>query len=70
MEVLEDFVVCMDFDHMLCSKEEWLAAFESKDYTSKLFVMGIIALFGWEKAAGVESDWMESIFEFLHKDGT
>ena len=69
-EVLEVLVVCTDFDNMLCSKKEWSAALKSEDNTGKLFVMRIIVLFSWEEAAGVEGDWVESIFEFLHKDGT
>ncbi len=32
--------------------------------------MGVVILFHWEEAVGVEGYWMDAIIEFLHNDGS
>jgi len=46
----------------------WAATFESKDYTSKFFVMCVVVLFRRKKTSGVKGNGVNTIFKFLGND--
>jgi len=58
-------MVSTDVNHVCGPKKQWAATFESKDYTSKFFVMCIIVLFHRKETSRVKGNGVNTIFKFL-----
>jgi hypothetical protein len=69
-EVLEILVISADLNRVCSSKKEGTTTFEPKKNGGEFFVMGVVILFGGEKAVGVEGNRVDSIVEFLQNDGS
>ena len=69
-KVLEVFVVGIYFHWLRSTKEERVSHLESKDDSSKFFVMCIIISFSREEASIVEPNGVNPIIKLLSNDST
>ena len=68
VEVLQIFMVCVDFDSVLCTKKEGATALKAKDDHSEFFIMDVIILLGKLQTVTVEANRVNTIGKFLEND--
>jgi hypothetical protein len=70
VEILEILVVGSNLNRLCSTEEEGSTTLESKEDRCEFLVMGVIVLFCWKEASGVEGNRVDSIVKFLQNDGS